>query len=83
MSEYLPLLQESQKWLKPRRNVSTGDIVLLIDNAPRGSWALGRVVCTKEDSKGLVRMVKVKTATALMDRPVQKLCLILEADRDG
>ncbi|XP_071809700.1 uncharacterized protein [Asterias amurensis] len=83
VSEYLPLLQERQKWLKPRRNVSIGDIVLLIDNAPRGSWALGRVVSTKEDSKGLVRMVKVKTATSLMERPVQKLCLILEADCDG
>ena len=83
MSEYLPLHQERQKWLKPIRNISIDDIVLLVDNTPRGSWALGRVVSTTKDSKGLVRMVQVKTATSMMQRPVQKLCLVLEADSDG
>lgn len=29
--EYLPLLQELQKWLTPQRNFSPGDIVLIID----------------------------------------------------
>ena len=31
--EYLPFLQERQKWLKPRRNFMTGDVVLLVDSS--------------------------------------------------
>ena len=42
--EYLPFLQEKQKWLFPKRNVQVGDIVLVVDpSAPRGSWPLGKV----------------------------------------
>ena len=29
--EYLPLLQERQKWLRPRRNFSVGDTVIIAD----------------------------------------------------
>ena len=29
--EYLPLLQERQKWLRPSKNVAVGDVVLLED----------------------------------------------------
>ena len=36
--EYLPELQERQKWTKKRRNFVAGDIVLIIDDtAPRNS----------------------------------------------
>ena len=36
--EYLPFLQECQKWLYPERNVQVGDVVLVVDpSAPRGS----------------------------------------------
>ncbi|XP_070562373.1 uncharacterized protein [Ptychodera flava] len=35
--EYLPSLQQRQKWLKPKRNLAVGDLVIIIDeNAPRG-----------------------------------------------
>lgn len=79
--EYLPELQQRQKWLHPRRNVAVGDIVLLIDDsAPRSSWIMGRVVETISDSKGRVRQVRLKTSTNLLLRPVTKLCLLLEAD---
>ncbi|XP_037631889.1 uncharacterized protein LOC119491753 [Sebastes umbrosus] len=30
--EYLPLLQERQKWLVPRRNLKPGDVVLIVDD---------------------------------------------------
>lgn len=39
--EYLPLLQERQKWLTPQRNFSPGDIVLIMDEsapATPGTW---------------------------------------------
>ncbi|KAK0150375.1 hypothetical protein N1851_008532 [Merluccius polli] len=79
--EYLPNLQERQKWLKQKRNYANGDIVLIADpTAPRGSWMLGRVVDTKKDSKGIVRSLTLKTKTSVIDRPITKVCLLLEND---
>lgn len=79
--EYLPDLQQRQKWLQPRRNVAVNDIVLVIDDsAPRSSWIMGRVIETIADSKGRVRQVQVKTSTNVLLRPITKLCLLLEAD---
>ncbi|XP_048587461.1 uncharacterized protein LOC125570202 [Nematostella vectensis] len=44
LHEYLPALQERQKWLHPRRNLVAGDLVLLADEScPRGQWPLGLV----------------------------------------
>lgn len=78
--EYLPELQERQKWAQKRRNFVLGDIVLIIDDtAPRNSWILGRVIQTISDSKGLVRQVEVRTQTTTLRRPITKLCLLLEA----
>lgn len=33
MTEYLPMLQEQQKWNKIRRNFSIGDVVFVVDGA--------------------------------------------------
>lgn len=81
VKEYLPNLQERQKWNKVKQNLQPGDIVMILDkNAPRGSWLLGRVVHTKMDAKGLVRQVLVKTRSSTLERPVDKLCLICETE---
>ena len=78
--EYLPLLLEHQKWLKPRRNFMMGDVVLLVDSSsPRNSWLMGKVVETLSDSSGTVRRVRIKTSTSTLERPVNKLCLLEEA----
>lgn len=54
--EYLPLLQERQRWSKDKRSFIIGDIVIVADStAPRGSWLLGKVLQTFPDSRGLVR----------------------------
>lgn len=71
--EHLPLLQEGD----------IGDIVLLADHlrtlaAPCGSWLLGRIIEAKPDIKGHIRVVKVRTKTSVLVRPVTKVCLILE-----
>ncbi|KAK0135606.1 Proteoglycan 4 [Merluccius polli] len=80
LREYLPLLQERQRWAKERRSLVPGDIVLIADpSAPRGSWLLGRVLETYPDRRGLVRSARVKTKTSTLDRPVTKLCLLQEA----
>lgn len=79
--EYLPLLQERQKWIKPRRSFTVGDIVAIMDPlAPRGSWLMGRVIKTYPDKNGFVRSVQLKTKTGHLDRPVSKICLLLEAE---
>ncbi|KAI2645930.1 Hydroxamate-type ferrichrome siderophore peptide synthetase [Labeo rohita] len=80
-SEYLLVMQERQKWTKQKRNFIPGDIVVIADaTAPRGSWMMGRVRSTTADSRGLVRSVKVQTKTSILDRPITKLCLLLEAN---
>lgn len=80
ISEYLPLMQERQKWTRPRRSLTTGDIVLIADaTAPRGSWMMAKVLEARPDAKGLVRTVRLQTRTSVLERPVTKLCLLLEA----
>ncbi|KAM4533987.1 uncharacterized protein steap2 isoform 2-T3 [Odontesthes bonariensis] len=77
--EYLTLMQERQKWSKVRENLKTGDVVMIVDpTSPRSSWPLARILETKPDSEGLVRSVKLKTKTGVLERPITKLCLLLE-----
>ena len=78
--EYLPLLQSRQKWTTIRKNLAVGDIVLVsAENSPRNSWPLGRVVEVFADKKGLVRRTRVKVKGAVLERPIDKLCLLIEA----
>lgn len=81
--EYLPLLQERQKWQKLKRNLVPGDIVLIVDNsAPRNSWIMGRILKTTPDASGIVRRACVQTKTCQLDRPISKLCLLQEAEEE-
>lgn len=81
IKEYLPLLQERQKWSGIKRNFQTGDIVLIVDDsAPRNSWLTGRIVQTLPDRRGLVRQVRIRTKTSYLDRPITKICLLQEAE---
>ena len=78
--EYLPLLQERQKWLTIKRGIQKGDVVMVVDStAPRGSWPLGRVLEIHPGSQGLTRTVTLRTKSGVLMRPVSKLCLLLEA----
>jgi hypothetical protein len=80
VKEYLPLLQKRQKWLKPQRNICIDDVVLVVDNAPRNSWSMGRILSVHKDKKGFVRTATVRTRSTTLQRPIDKLCLIFEAD---
>jgi hypothetical protein len=93
--EYLAQLQERKKWLQNKRNLSIGDIVLLVDDSlPRCQWKLGRIVHTVSDSDGLVRKVKMQlgdpaiSATGkrtadpkFLERPIHKLVLLVECKK--
>ena len=76
--EYLPSLQQRQKWHKQRRNFAVDDIVLVLDdNKPRNSWPLGRILEVYTNRKdGLVRSVKLKTSTSELVRPIDKIVLL-------
>ena len=78
LHEYLPTLQQRQKWLTPQRNLAVGDLVLLVDeNLQRGYF--GRVTKVFPGKDCLVRIAEVKTKNNVLKRPIQKLCF-LEAD---
>lgn len=78
--EYLPQLQERQKWTKIKRNFIPGDIVLVVDDsAPRNSWIIGKITEVVPDRRGLVRQVWIKTQTNRICRPVTKICLLQES----
>lgn len=81
ISEYVPVMQERQKWSEARRNFKPGDIVIIADaTAPRGSWMMGRVLEAKPDARDLVRTVLLQTKTSRLERPITKICLLLEAE---
>ena len=94
--EYVQQLQHRQRWSHPRRNLTEGDIVLMVDdNLPRCQWRLGQVSEAMPSQDGHVRKVKVKVGDPLLDkkgkrmhppseleRPIQKLVVLLEADAE-
>lgn len=78
--EYLPLLQERQKWTSQKRNFEPGDVVLVVDSSsPRNTWTMGRIIQTLPDSSGTVRRVKLQTKNSTLERSVHKICLLQEA----
>ena len=80
LKEYLPQLQKRSKWLWKERNMSEGDVVLLLDDlATRNSWKLGRVLEADTGKDGQVRSVRLKTKDTELTRPVHKLCCLEES----
>ena len=79
--EYLPSLLPRVKWLRERRNLKVGDVVLMSEeSAPRGFWPLARITEVFPGSDGRVRSVEVKTGSgAVYRRPAAKLCLLEES----
>ncbi len=68
--EYLPQLQERQKWTKIKWNLIPGDIILVVDDSvPRNSWITGKITEVISDRRGLVRQVWIKTQTNHICRP--------------
>ena len=94
--EFLLSLQQRQKWTRPRRNLTVDDVVMIKDeNLPRNVWQLARVSAVYPSSDGQVRKVQVSLADRCLDnegkrigtvryleRPVQKLVLLMSASKD-
>ena len=69
--EFLLLLQIRQKWVRPRRNLAVGDIVLVAtESSHRNSWPLGKIVEVFPDNRGFVRRAKVSMKSGVFERPI-------------
>ena len=90
-------LKEHQKWNKPQRNSKVGDIVLIKTDGKvsRNQWQIAKVVEVYESADGYVRSVKLLVADGTLDdkgrctkssrfleRPVQKLVVLQEAEEE-
>ena len=76
LKEYLPQLQTRSKWTKTSRNLTPGDIVLVLDNLPRNQWLMGKVLEVNKGRDGLVRSARIKTPSSELVRPITKLSLL-------
>ena len=83
--EYVRVSNVRQKWNTIHRNVSVGDIVLVLDkDLPRNRWSKGRVVEVFPGEDGLVRHVDVKTGPkTILQRPITKLVVIAPASTES
>lgn len=81
--EYIPLLQERQKWLSQKQNFAAGDLVLIVneDIKHRGHWPKAIIEEVFKDKYGVVRSARVRTFKSTYVRDIRKLVL-LEAHMD-
>ncbi len=75
--EYLNTLQQRNKWMWQRDNISIGDLVLLVEDTPPATWKMGRIEELHTGEDGFVRTVTVKTAKSSLKRPIVKLVPLL------
>ena len=82
IKEYLPSLQERQKWNRPRRNFAVDDIVLVADlSCPRSCWPIGRILDVHRNTQdGYVRRVTVQTKGSILQRPIDKIVFLESAN---
>ena len=76
--QYLPMLQERQKWLQKRPNFKPGHLVLLVGNTPRGTWPKGIISDVFPGSDGCTRAVLIRTASGTFRRDIRKICMLEE-----
>ena len=82
-TEYVTSLNRLTKWIKPSRSLCPGDLVLLQEESIIPTkWPLARVVKVHPGRDGLVRVATIKTKNGLYTRPVTKLALLLERDKE-
>jgi transposase InsO family protein len=72
--EYLGQLQNVRKRTEDSKLISVGEIVLIgSDNLKRLQWPIGRVLEVLPGNDGIVRVVRIKTKSGIVTRPVQRV----------
>ena len=73
--DYLHTLQQRTKWREHSKNLSVGDVALVVnENTPPTRWPLGQITATLPGIDGLVRVVEIRTANSVIKRPTAKVC---------
>lgn len=71
---HLPSLQDRQKWRKDGKELTVGQVVLIVDpQLPRALWPVGTVSETLPGADGKIRTVRVKVKEKTYTRPVVRL----------
>ena len=61
LKEWIPSLSPQQKWMKIKKNINPGDVVLVVSpNTPRGQWPLGRILEMYPGRDGYVLSVRLQ-----------------------
>ena len=75
LKEWIPSLSPRQKWMKVKKNINPGDVVLVVSpNTPRGQWPLGRILEVYPGRDGHVRSVRLQVGDKQYLRPIVKVC---------
>ena len=82
--QYLEILQRAYKWLRPQRDVTVGDIVLMKEEEVfQRHWPKGRIVATFPGKDGHVRTADVQTAKGLLKRrAIVRMVVLLPQEDD-
>lgn len=76
-TDYLHTLQSRRKWNTPVDPITVGTVVVVLtENAPPLHWPLAVVEEVFPDSKGVTRIVRIKTASGTYLRPTVRLCAL-------
>lgn len=76
-SEYLHTLQQRQKWWNPSLQLNPGDLVLIKNElTPPLQWRRARIVKLHPGNDGVSRVATVRTDNGIVQRPINKLCLL-------
>ncbi|XP_021324376.1 uncharacterized protein [Danio rerio] len=74
IKNYLPTLQQRQKWMTDTSNLTPGTVVMIIDHQlPRALWPVGKVVTTYLGLDGRVRSATIEVKNKQYHRPVARL----------
>ncbi len=72
--DYLPSLQDRHKWRKDGKELTVGQVVLIVDpQLPRALWPVGTVTETLAGPDGKIRTVCVRVNEKSYTRPVVRL----------
>lgn len=91
--EYLQTITKRQVWKTTQENISVGDAVLVMDkDRPRNLWKIGTVTVVHPGGDNQVRKASVKMASpfidrfgkpmeeaTVLDRPIQKLVILMKS----
>ncbi|CAI6371615.1 unnamed protein product [Macrosiphum euphorbiae] len=77
-NEYLQTLQIRSRWTNDSPNISVDDMVVIKDpHTPPLKWRMGRVIEVLPGSDNVVRVVRLRTATGILTRPVVKVVKLI------